>query len=729
MKPAISRAAIGLAISTVAVLTGLSQTPVQPPAAAPKATQSTPKNSKAAAPRAAAPSSYKDLKFPPLRPLVAPPVEPVTLPNGMRLLLVEDHSSSVINGMAVVRTGNLFDPKDRVGLAALTGQAMRTGGTPTYTPEQLNLTLEDMAATLESSIGETSGSVSFSGLPEDADPLLLAFKEVLTQPEFRQDRVEQARLQLRANITRGNEDSAFVLRREFANTIYGKDNPYGWPIEYASVDHMTRADVLSFYKRYYFPKNTLLAVWGDFDSTQMKAKIEKLFAGWTAEQPPVPEFPKVTGKPSGSTFLIRKNGAAPTLFSIGSLGGESRDKDFAALEVMAEVLGGGNNSRLARRLRTEGGGTATASWAAGLDHAGLFQISGSVPAFQTVKALRAAKAEAAAIRTAEVSEEELAAARERALDRLVYSNDTKSKIMQRLVTYEYFGYPRDFLQQYQKSLEAVSRADVLRVAKEHIDPDRLTVVVVGNPISFEEQLDKLGAPVTAIDLPGAAPAPATVVEGEANRQRGKDLLARAQTAAGGADKLAAVKDFTLETSFQFDASVGGMLVTETDRWMSPSYFRQDSVMPAGKITAYIAGETGWISTPQGTGALAGTQLKQVQGDQFRAFLPMLLSDRSVDRAVKALDATTVEISDKGGQVVRLVTDPNTGLPTSVAYETETATGPVAVTDTYSDYRDVAGVKLPFHISITAGGRKYAEVTVKSFKTNTGLLVKDLEKKP
>jgi hypothetical protein len=270
---------------------------------------------------------------------------------------------------------------------------------------------------------------------------------------------------------------------------------------------------------------------------------------------------------------------------------------------------------------------------------------------------------------------------------------------------------------------------VLRVAKERVDPAKWTLVVVGNPITFDEPLDNLGAPVTPIELTTLVPKPVAALEDEADRQRAKDLLARAQAAAGGAEKLAALKDYTLEASFQFDSSAGGMQVTETDRWVAPGHFRQDSVMPSGKLSAYIDGQSGWITTPQGAAALAGTQLKQLQGAAFRAFFPMLLSDQVVGRAVKAVSDRTVEIGDKSGQVVRLVTDPETGLPKSALYNTATATGEVAVTETYADYRDVAGLKLPFHISITAGGRNYAEVTVKSFQANTGLQVKELEKQP
>ena len=102
--------------------------------------------------------SYKDLKFPPLRPIQIPKVATFTLPNGMKLYLLEDHELPIINGVAQVRTGNLFDPADKIGLAAMTGMVMRTGGTRTKTGDQLDEQLENIAASVESGIGETSGS-------------------------------------------------------------------------------------------------------------------------------------------------------------------------------------------------------------------------------------------------------------------------------------------------------------------------------------------------------------------------------------------------------------------------------------------------------------------------------------------------------------------------------------------------------------------------------------------
>src|SRR5947209_6982453 len=108
------------------------------------------------------PPSYKDLKFPPLRKIEIPNVERFTLPDGMKLYLLEDHELPVVSGFALVRTGNLFDPKDKIGLATITGHVMRSGGTPKMTGDQMDVALENVAASVESSIGESSGNVSFS---------------------------------------------------------------------------------------------------------------------------------------------------------------------------------------------------------------------------------------------------------------------------------------------------------------------------------------------------------------------------------------------------------------------------------------------------------------------------------------------------------------------------------------------------------------------------------------
>ncbi len=701
------------------------QAPAPKPAAAAKAAP-------AKAP-ARAVSSYKDLKYPPLRPIQIPDVATFTLPNGLRLYLLEDHELPLVSGTALVRTGNLFDPQDKVGLATVTGTVMRSGGTRTRTGDQLDEELENIAASVEAGIGETNGSVSFNALKENTDEVLATFYDVLTAPEFRQDKVELAKTQLRSAIARRNDDAHGIVEREFASILYGRDNSYGWEMEYATVDKIQRDDLVRFYRRYFFPANVMLAVRGDFSTAEMKAKLEKLFAGWTVQQPKVPPFPKVKEQAAPGVYLAAKEDVTQTFFTLGHLGGEIRDKDYPALEVMADILGGGFSSRLFQKVRTRLGYaySISAGWGANYDHPGLFEVSGSTKSASTTDTIVAVRQEIERIRSGEVTEEELRIAKDTALNSLVFAFDTRSKTLGRMLTYEYFGYPKDFIQQYQKALAAVTRADVLRVAREHLRPGDIAVVAVGKPDEFGKPLTALGLPVKTLDL--TIPEPKTAAAAPADSQslgKGKELLARVQRSVGGAEKLAAVKDVREEVDFQIAPAAGGMKIKQVNQWLSSGEFRQDSEMPMGKISAYSDGKSGWIHTPQGSGPLGGPQLKQVQGDLFRVYYQLLLSDRIPGRTVAAVDDHTLAISDGAGHSVQLVVNSQTGLPEKMVYEAPAMNGPpMNVVSQYSDFREAGGIQAPGKITIERGGQKFAELTIVDRKINSGIKPEDLKKQP
>jgi zinc protease len=457
------------------------------------------------APRAATAtplSSYKNLKYPPLPPIKIPDVKTSTLPNGMKLYLLEDHELPVVSGVALVRTGNLFDPKGKVGLATMTGIVLRAGGTQTKSGDQLDQELENVAASVESSVGETSGQVSFSALKENTAEVLGVFKELLTAPAFRQDKLELAKTQLRSSIARRNDDAGGIASREFADTVYGKDTPYGWRMEIADVNAVQREDLVGFYRRYFFPANIMLGIRGDFSAAEMQARVEQLFASWNAQQPPVPPFPPVQNQPKPGIRFAEKEDVTQTFFEMGHFGGTFRDKDYPALAVMSDILGGGFRSRLFQRIRTALGYAYNigADWGATYDHPGLLEISGSTKSASTVDTIQAVQQEIEKIRTTEVTAEELETAKQTVQNSFVFNFDTKAKTLSRLLTYEYYGYPRDFIYQYQKAVAAVTRADVLRVAREHVHPDQMVVVVVGKQSEFGKPLATLKLPVTSIDL-------------------------------------------------------------------------------------------------------------------------------------------------------------------------------------------------------------------------------------
>ena len=669
--------------------------------------------------------SPKDLKYPPLRAIQAPNAATFTLPNGMKLSLLEDHDLPLIGGMAVVRTGSLLDPPQRIGLAQLAGITIRTGGTILKTGEQIDTLLNNLGSSMDSAIGDSVGTVAFTGLKENAAATLQLLKEMLTQPGFRREKIELAKTQLRFAVAHRNDNAGGIARREFGSLIYGKDAPFGWQQEYATIDRISRTDLRAFHQKYFFPANVTLGVFGDFNTAEMKAALEKLFADWTVQQPPVPEFAKVKNPPSPGVFLAEKKDAMQTFFTIGHLGGQRNDKDCAALEIMAGILGGGPLSRIPDRLRNKMGipNEVNATWNAGYGKPGLFEISGSTKSISAVATIKAIQEEIDRIRTAEVTEDEWRNARDAAVNSFVFTYDSRTKLFARQILLDYYGSPKDYLPLYQKALESVTRADVLRVAKQFLNPANLTVVVAANPTMFVEPLEKLG-PVTKLDVAIPEAKPAVIETSDAILAEGKQILLKAQAAAGGAEKLAAVKDYTMLSEYSIDPGVptiGGSKLVQTDKWVAPTVFRQDTTVPAGRVSAYTDGKIGWIATPQGWGALAGEQRNRMLGDLFRVYFRLLLSDRLEGRSVNALDDSSVQIADTAGQAASVEFDSRTHLIKRVSYDIQQAGGAPSYTEEiYDDFRDTGGVKIPFKVTINQGGTKFASVVVTDYKINTGL---------
>ena len=676
--------------------------------------------------------SYKDLKFPPLPPIQVPKPTQVTLSNGMRVFLLEDHELPLVSGSALIRTGNLFDPTDKHGLAGLTGDVLRSGGTQSRTGDQLDQDLENVAASVESSIGETAGSVSFNCLKENTDQVLGIFKDLLTRPEFRQDKVDLAKTQMRSEISRRNDDAHGIAEREFNNIVYGRDTPYGWEVEYADIDHIQRQDMLNFYHRYYFPANVLLEIYGDFSTAEMKAKLEQIFGDWKVTQPAVPAFPKVVEKARPGIFFADKDDVTQTFFDVGTLGGELRDKDYPALTVAAEILGGGFSSRLFRTVRTAHGWAYNigASWSAQYDHPGEFHISGSTQSVHTVDTLNAVREEAEKIRTSEVTDEELATAKDTVLNGFVFNFDRPSKTLNRLVQYEYHGYPSDFIFQYQKAVAAVTKADVLRVAKEHFRPQDFTYVAVGNPKNFGTPLTALNLKVEPIDLTIPEPKQAAAKTDNASLAHGKELLERVQQSLGGTNKLAVIKDLQYQASVAVQSPKGpAMNVKQVNSYLFPSTMRQEIELPFGKQSVYSNGNSGWLAGMQGVRDLPPAVLAQVRGEMFRQVLGLTLSDRDANRTVSYSGDGVLDISSKSGERAELQIDEKTGMPMKLSYQEASAAGPNSVEQIYGDWRDVGGVRLPFEWTVLQGGKKYAEVKIQDYKLNSGLTDETLSKKP
>ena len=674
-------------------------------------------------------SKYKNLKFPPLRDVEIPKVDKFTLPNGMRVYLLENHELPLISGRALVKAGNLLDPKDKTGLSDLTGGMIRSGGTKSKTQEQLNEALEGIAASVESSIGETSGSVSFSALAESADQVMALFAEVLTQPAFNAEKIENAKIRERSGISRRNDDAGDIAGREFDKALYGKDTPYGYQVEYATIDAIKREDMVALYDRYFFPANIMLSVYGDFKSAEMKAKLEKLFANWTPQRAPVPAMPKVVEKARPGVLLVEKTDVTQTFVRIGHLSGKLNDKDYPALEVMSAILGGGFPSRLVRKVRSEMGAAYSiySNWGANYDHPGAFSIGGSIESKSTIEALSAIQEEVSKLRNLEVTDQELSTAKNTALNSFVFNFDSPAKTLGRMVSYEYWGYPADFLLQYKKGIEAVSKADVLRVAKQYVKPENFTIVAVGDPKKFGgKDLKTLGMPVEKVDIAIPQPKQEKAKSDAGSTAKGRQLVDKAIEAIGGAKSLAGLKDYVQVVDSKMS---NGMAVNQKNQWVQPGLLRQDVTLPFGKITSFFDGNEGWMKTPQGEQPLAGPMAVQIKQQLFAELFNLLRSNQVAGRTVNYAGEGTIEVAE-GQLMAKLVVDEATGMPKMSVMQVISPQGPVLIETAYSDFREIGGgLKFPFKSIVTQGGKQVSDATVSEMKANTGLTAEELSKKP
>jgi zinc protease len=367
---------------------------------------------------------------------------------------------------------------------------------------------------LGSSIGSSAAadSVRVGGrvLVEYTDQVLPLFADVLRKPAFAQNKLDLAKRQRASTIARRNDNVQAVAQREFIKLLYGKGSPYARQLEYADLEPITRDDLVAYHAKVFRPDQTVIAVFGDFKVEEMKGRLARLLGDWKVGGPaPVYRAPGVPPA-KGSLNYVEKRDVAQTFLFLGHPGFRFDDPDYPAVQVMSDLLGGGFASRIFKKVRTEMGLAygAGGSVVPAYDHQGFFFFYTSTKPESTSVALGTILDEVRRIREAPVTDEELNYAKSAYLNTYAFDFDSKEKVIRRLLTYEFYGYPADFNTRVRNAVEKVTKDDVLRVAKKHLQPDLLSIVAVGIKEKFDKPLDTFG-PVNTIDITIPEPKPKT----------------------------------------------------------------------------------------------------------------------------------------------------------------------------------------------------------------------------
>ena len=694
---------------------------------------------------AAAQKPYTKLQYPPLRDLTLPKVERFELANGLVVYLVEDHQLPRVEGTVLVKTGARFEPAEKVGLASIVGQVMRTGGTTTRKGEDIDRLLENTGASVETSIDTDSAGASLFTLKENLPQALEILADLLRNPAFPEDKIDLAKVQERSAISRRNDEVGDIAGREFAKLVYGAASPYARHPEYATIQGITRDDLVAFHRRSFLPNQAILGLWGDFNTAEARALVERVFGSWPRGEAAAQGLPEVPATWQGSVNFIPKDDVNQTNLRIGHLGGRFDDPDFYAMTVMSEILGGGLSSRLFRRVRSDLGlaYAAGSAWVAEFDHPGYFFVRVDTKSESTVKAAQETLNEVRRTTEEPVSADELRTAKEGILNSFVFNFDTTGEIVRRLMAYEYYGYPRDFLEKFKANVEKVTAEDVLKAAKARLQPDKLVVLAVGRQQDFDQPLSTLGAVKTidiAIPEPRTEAGAAPLVTPE-SVARGRAVLQAAIQGMGGLEALKNVRDLTVLSRLTQVTPGGELQFTAKLYVLLPDKFRQDVVTPFGELSLAYDGEQGWQKTPQGTRSAPPPVLEQMRKSAARTSVRLLREAAEGQRTVQFLETAEVDghpvevilVTDATGDAVKLSVELASGNVVKQAFQgVAPGQGPVTEEHFFSDFRPVGGLVLPFKLVVFQDGKKSQERSVDSAEVNIGvdakLFAREEEKK-
>ena len=454
------------------------------------------------------PKHYTELEFEPPPEIELPEYERYELDNGMVVYLLEDRDLPLISGAALIKTGSRYEPANQVGLAQLTGTVMRSGGTEDHPAAELNSILEQNAASIETSINNTSGEASFNTLTEDIDTVFPLFVEVLRQPAFAPDKLAIALKQQQGAIARRNDDPQDIASREFNKVVYGAVSPYARTVEYETLDNISRQNVVDFYQTYVRPENIILGIVGDFDAEQMIQKVQDVFGDWEVNTAmPALEPPAVSQEYEQGIFAIDRPQQTQSSILMGHLGGQLDSPDYPTLSVLNGVLNG-FGGRLFNEVRSRLGlaYSVYGSWSPSYDFDGLFIAGGQTQTDNTVPFIKAIISEIEKLRTNLVTERELANAKESILNSFVFNFQSPNQTLSRLMRYEYYDYPEDFIFEYQEQVQNTTKEDILEVAREYLQPQQLATLVVGNIQAMKPPLTTLDREVNLVDVSIPEPA-------------------------------------------------------------------------------------------------------------------------------------------------------------------------------------------------------------------------------
>ena len=697
------------------------------------------------------PAVAQDAKWPGERPPRALPAHAVrfpsyefrTLPNGLQVIAVPHHEEPVVSVRLIVRAGPAQDPDDKPGVASLAATLLDQG-TTTRSAEQIASAIDSVGGVLSTGAGADLTYISAIVMKDSLPFGLDLVSDVVQHPAFAAEEIERQRQQLLSGLRVSYDDPEYLANIVFDRLVFGS-HPYGRPQTGtpATLAALTRDDLLAFHKHWFGANNAILAVVGDVTPEEAFAGAARAFGQWGHAEADAPKRADPP-PPTRRLVVIDKPGAVQTEIRVGNVAIPRRNSDYTALDLAVKVLGGEGANRLHRVLRSERGLTYGASAdLTAMKQAGEIEAETNTRSATTGETLRLMVDEIWRLTRDRVGERELNGAQEYATGSFPLTIETPSQIALQILNAVFYGLDLGELQTYRERVNGVTVDDVQRVARGYLHPDQLTIVLVGDARAFIDQLPAAGfhtveriaasdLDIFSPDLRRHASPPQQVGQSHVGESRGgsasvphpstpdvhlvglstmranpqasaKAVIDHAIAAKGGLTTLQAIRSVRAEATTTVPGPGGTVPMPTTTYVEYPGRFRMDVQTPAGTLTQVFADGTYWIKDPRGVAEPDAPVRDSIRDALQRDTIPMLLKAASGALVVRGADADppydAVVVTGDGLSPVTMYVNHDSGVIERVKYDTPAGT----VTETYSDYRIVEGIRVPFHTVIRRPG--------------------------
>lgn len=423
-----------------------------------------------------------------------PKAQEITLANGLRVVLLENHKVPTYTMQMVVLSGGLADKADYRGLASFTASLLREGTTKRSSKDIAEQT-DALGATLGSNSGFSNftSTVTAAGLVENMDQTLDIFADVVRNPAFPQAEVDKYKARTLAQLQQQRAIPQFLAQERFSRAIYG-DHPASLvapPLD--SIKKMSSKDLADFHSVYYRPNNAILAIVGDVTLKEVLPKIEKAFGDWQKGDVPATSVPAAPAQAGARIFLIDRPGSVQTVLQLGNLGIERNNADYFSLLLADKILGGGPAARLFLNLREDKGYTYGAySGFGGSKFRGTWVSSSAVRTDVTEGAMKEFMYELKRLREEKVSAEELDNAKRAIVGGFALSLEQPQSLLQNIITQKLYDFPADYWDAYPQKVAAITAEDIQAIAQKYIDLNHLQIVAVGDASKARDILAKYG---------------------------------------------------------------------------------------------------------------------------------------------------------------------------------------------------------------------------------------------